>query len=100
MESNIFALGATRFAVLNWLILMQSRIKAKGGHFALCRVQPAIEQVFKITRLDQVLPIEPYPDEEDPQDGTGGVPSPVNPNRPANEGSIALEQPPFDSDDA
>lgn len=49
-------------AVLGKLIALNKKIIAEKGRMAFCGINPDIMQVFKITRLDKLIPIR---DEED-----------------------------------
>lgn len=50
-------------AVLGKLIALHKKIAAQKGRMAFCNINPDIMQVFKITRLDKLIPI--YEDEEE-----------------------------------
>jgi len=50
-------------AVLGKLISLNKKINAQKGRLALCCINPDILQVFKITRLDKLIPI--YDNEDD-----------------------------------
>ncbi len=49
-------------AVLGKLISLNKKVTAEKGRMAFCGINPDIMQVFKITRLDKLIPIF---DEED-----------------------------------
>lgn len=44
-------------AVLGKLISLNKKITAQKGRLAFCNINPEIMQVFKITRLDKLIPI-------------------------------------------
>jgi anti-sigma B factor antagonist len=44
-------------SALGMLITLHKRIREKGGHLRLCNVQPAIYEVFVITRLNEIFQI-------------------------------------------
>ncbi len=44
-------------AVLGKLISLNKKIASKKGRLAFCNINPDIMQVFKITRLDKLIPI-------------------------------------------
>lgn len=43
-------------AALAWFVRLQKELAAKGGELALCRLEPAIENILSITQLDTLLP--------------------------------------------
>jgi anti-sigma B factor antagonist len=45
-------------SALGMLITLLKRIREKDGQLRLCNIQPNIQEVFKITRLDEVLTIK------------------------------------------
>lgn len=49
-------------AVLGKLISLHKKIAGEKGHLAFCSINKDIMQVFKITRLDKLIPI--YDDED------------------------------------
>lgn len=50
-------------AVLGKLISLNKKVAAQKGRLAFCNINADIMQVFKITRLDKLIPI--YDDEDD-----------------------------------
>lgn len=50
-------------SALGSLITLHKRIREKGGRLCLCCIQPAIYEVFQITRLNEILKICPSRDE-------------------------------------
>ena len=50
-------------AVLGKLIALNKKVSADKGRLVFCNINKDIMQVFKITRLDKLIPI--YPDEDD-----------------------------------
>jgi anti-sigma B factor antagonist len=44
-------------SALGMLITVHKRIREKGGQLALCSIQPAIHQIFVITRLNEIFQI-------------------------------------------
>ena len=46
-------------AALNKLIVLDRKIKAAGGKLALSNLRPEIQEVFAITRLNQLFEIKP-----------------------------------------
>lgn len=46
-------------AALNKLIILDKKVKTNGGKLALSDLRPEINEVFAITRLDQLFRIEP-----------------------------------------
>ena len=56
-------------AVLGKLISLHKRIASEKGRMGLCCINPSIMQVFKITRLDKLIPI--YDTEETAVKGVG-----------------------------
>lgn len=44
-------------SALGMLITLHKRVREKGGHLRLCCVQPAIYEVFVITRLNEIFQI-------------------------------------------
>ncbi len=44
-------------AALNKLIILDKKVKAKGGQLKLCSMIPEIREVFVITRLNQLFDI-------------------------------------------
>ncbi|MBP89411.1 MAG: anti-anti-sigma factor [Planctomycetaceae bacterium] len=46
-------------AALNKLIILDKKVKTNGGKLVLAELLPEINQVFTITRLDQLFKIEP-----------------------------------------
>jgi len=54
-------LGEVKFlssVVLGRLITLWARAKASGGRIVFCNVRPEINEVFQITKLDQLFEIE------------------------------------------
>lgn len=45
-------------AALGKLIALNKKVKAADGRLILCSIDPAIYEVFELTRLDQILKIE------------------------------------------
>jgi anti-sigma B factor antagonist len=45
-------------AALNKLIVLDRKVKAVGGKLALCSLRPEIQEVFAITRLNQLFDIK------------------------------------------
>jgi anti-sigma B factor antagonist len=50
-------------SALGMLITLHKRIREKGGELRLCGIQPAILEVFIITRLNEIFSICPTPEE-------------------------------------
>ena len=50
-------------AVLGKLIALHNKISSQKGRMAFCNINPDIMQVFKITRLNKLIPI--YDDEDE-----------------------------------
>ena len=50
-------------AVLGKLISLNKKVAAQKGRLAFCNINPDIMQVFKITRLDKLIPV--YEDEDE-----------------------------------
>lgn len=46
-------------SALGMLITLHKRIREKKGQLRLCSIQPAIYEVFAITRLNEILKIHP-----------------------------------------
>jgi anti-sigma B factor antagonist len=46
-------------AALGKLIALNKKVKAADGRLILCSIDPNIYEVFELTRLDQILKIEP-----------------------------------------
>jgi anti-sigma B factor antagonist len=46
-------------AALNKLIVLDRKLKAAGGKLALSNLRPEIQEVFAITRLNQLFEIQP-----------------------------------------
>ena len=44
-------------AVLNRLIVLDKQLKNGGGQIAFCNLRPQIEEVFSITKLNNLFPI-------------------------------------------
>ena len=44
-------------SALGMLITLNKRIREKGGRLQLCNIQPAIFEIFVITRLNEIFPI-------------------------------------------
>jgi len=44
-------------AALGQLITINNKVKSKGGQLRLCRVDPQIDEVFAITRLNKLFQI-------------------------------------------
>lgn len=45
-------------AALNKLIILDKKLKGKGGKLKLCSLRPEIQEVFVITRLNQLFDIK------------------------------------------
>ncbi len=45
-------------AALNKLIILDKKVKMKGGQLRLCNLKPEIQEVFVITRLNQLFEIK------------------------------------------
>lgn len=45
-------------AALNKLIILDRKVKAKSGKLKLCNLKPEIQEVFVITRLNQLFDIK------------------------------------------
>lgn len=45
-------------AAINKLIVMEKRLRAKGGRVRLCRMRPSIRELFGFTHLDSLFPID------------------------------------------
>jgi anti-sigma B factor antagonist len=50
-------------AALNKLIILDKKVKDRGGELKLCNLQPEIREVFVITRLNQLFDIKTTKDE-------------------------------------
>lgn len=52
--------GVTRMSsmMLGTLIMLQKRVRQKGGRLALCGIDPELREVFVVARLDQSLNIQ------------------------------------------
>ena len=46
-------------SALGMLITLHKRLREKGGQLRLCGIQPAIMEVFVITRLNEIFQISP-----------------------------------------
>jgi anti-sigma B factor antagonist len=46
-------------SALGMLITLHKRVREAEGKLRLCNIQPTIEEVFKITRLDEIFTICP-----------------------------------------
>ena len=44
-------------SALGMLITLHKRVREADGQLRLCNIQPAIQEVFKITRLDEIFHI-------------------------------------------
>lgn len=44
-------------SALGMLITLHKRVRESNGHLRLCNIQPTIQEVFKITRLDEIFHI-------------------------------------------
>jgi len=44
-------------SALGMLITLHKRVREAGGELRLCNIQPTIQEVFKITRLDEIFQI-------------------------------------------
>ena len=44
-------------SALGMLITLHKRTREAGGELRLCNIQPTIQEVFKITRLDEIFQI-------------------------------------------
>jgi anti-sigma B factor antagonist len=80
-------------AALGKLVTLNKKLRDGGGQLILCNIDPQIEEVFTITRLNKLFRIQRYPD-EDPDDHCGGVGAQLKPRRPSGDGSVALPPPP------
>ena len=49
-------------SALGMLITLHKRAREAGGELRLCNIQPTIQEVFKITRLDEIFQICPTQD--------------------------------------
>ncbi|MCY3020877.1 MAG: STAS domain-containing protein [Planctomycetota bacterium] len=61
MIKMVIDLGEVRYlssAVLRQLIALYKKIKAEKGDLKLCRVNPEVREVFKITQLDKMIEIK------------------------------------------
>ena len=45
-------------AALNKMIILEKKLKASGGTLKLCNLRPEIQEVFMITKLDQLFQIK------------------------------------------
>ncbi|MBS3820577.1 MAG: anti-sigma factor antagonist [Planctomycetes bacterium] len=50
-------------SALGMLITLHKRVREANGDLRLCNIQPSIEEVFKITRLNEVFDMKPSVDE-------------------------------------
>lgn len=50
-------------SALGMLITLHKRIREANGQLRLCNIQPTIEEVFKITRLNEIFQIHKGQDE-------------------------------------
>lgn len=80
-------------AFLGKLIVAKKQIEQAGGRFVLCNIDPEIYEFNGVNILNKIFNIEDCPDEDDPDDNTGGVTSRLNPPKPAGSGSVALPHP-------
>jgi anti-sigma B factor antagonist len=85
-------------AFLGTLITLNKKIHEAGGQLALSNLDPQLQEVFQLTRLDKLLKIRRPTDEDDPE-AMGGVRSPLQPPGPSGIRSAALQPPPPDPDD-
>jgi len=53
---DLHALPFINSAALGYLIKAQKNMERQGGEMALCRLQPAIQQILEMTQLDVVFP--------------------------------------------
>lgn len=53
---DLNALPFINSAALGYLIKAQKNMERQGGEFALCRLQPAIQQILEMTNLDAIFP--------------------------------------------
>ena len=44
-------------SALGMLITLHKRVREKMGNLVLCNIQPSIEEIFKITRLNEIFTI-------------------------------------------
>jgi len=49
-------------AALGALITLNNQVKAKDGRMRLCNIDDQIYEVFTITKLDRLFPIDPSTD--------------------------------------
>ena len=49
--------GNMSSSALGMLIMLHKRIREKGGQLRLCNIQPAIFEIFVITRLNEIFSI-------------------------------------------
>jgi anti-sigma B factor antagonist len=85
-------------SVVNTLFRIKRLTELKGSQLALCNLKPGIREIFLMTRLDTIFAVRPYPNEDDPEEGSGAT-SHLNPNPPASAGGIALPLPSPEADD-
>jgi anti-anti-sigma factor len=89
-------------ATLGSLITLHRKLTAIGGLLSLCNLAPQVFGVFQLTKLDKVIPIEPFPgaeDESDPEDAAGGVTARLRPPKPSGGGNVSLPTPRPETDD-
>jgi anti-anti-sigma factor len=66
MVLNFEGVSHMSSSALGMLILLHKKIREKHGQLRLCCIQPAVFEVFVITRLNEVLKISP--DQQDAVD--------------------------------
>ncbi len=90
-------------SVLGMMIKCYKKLTPRGGRIAFCNVIPGIFEVFTITKLDKIFPVEKVlpiweePPDED-EEGLAGVKCRLIPPKPSGKGSIALPPPSIDKD--
>lgn len=60
VKSLLLDFGSVEFlssAALNKLIILDKKVKMNTGHMRLCNLKPEIQEVFVITRLNQLFEI-------------------------------------------
>ena len=59
MVLDFTSVGHMSSSALGMLITLHTRVRETKGELRLCSIQPAIYEVFVITRLNEIFPISP-----------------------------------------
>jgi anti-sigma B factor antagonist len=81
-------------AALGKLVTLNKMVNNVGGQLVLCNINPQIEEVFAITKLNMLFSIQRFPDKNDPHGDCGGVGARLKPPKPSGGGYVALQPPP------